>query len=106
MRHDGLESSCQSQKALVCKTGQKVSIFLEVDMQEVERRVHGLGEEVTEAQRLAKLFNVPESVFPPGVDVYTALAAHSLGKPPEHVTKLERNYVKARLVEWLYNGGK
>lgn len=80
--------------AMVRKDGPKVSILLEIDTAEPN----------TEARRLAKLFNVSEDVFPPGVDVYTALAAHVADVKPHQVSKLQRNYVKSRLYEWIYNG--
>lgn len=106
MRSHGIEGNCckNSQQALVCKTGQKVSVFLEIDMADVEQRIASMVKPATNEQRLAKLFNVPEDVFSPDVDMYTAIAAYIVGVQPGEVTKLQRNYVKARLAEWLYNG--
>ena len=78
--------------------------LLALDRAEAERRANRLRPGATAAQRLATLFNVPESSFPEGEDVYSCLAAHMLDIPVSRVSKPQRNEVKSRIVEWLYYG--
>ena len=78
--------------------------LLALNRSDAERRANRLRPGATPAQRLAILFNIPESSFPAGADVYTCVAAHLMDIPVSRVSKPQRNEVKSRIGEWLYYG--